>query len=1834
MYNVDAAVSCALPYHATPAFVRLLQVLQLEGTRWAFLGAVRLQGAPPTRQALVQCIARDPGLVALVGDAATVSAGGKLGSAAAASFYTLLLAEAVASMARVPEAVLARLMVFLAAGLDKAAPVEQQAGALLVLTQMADRVQLAPAVTESLLVSLAKTARPPLEPYALQAMLQLARTQALTALPAPTVAYLAKLPNLPSLLTQLSAACDASALLSPLSVLLAERLGVHATYRDTLAAIVREADLSSCAEPLAASLISVLSGPDSADSAAACILRALRRRYPVDVDRASTQSLRSAKTLGNAEGVANQLRLAFGGTPAQPVAGHDGVALEAGLSHPSPQVRLAALRELEKVLVAHSADGVSGEDSELMQPGRLRNALLACVRDTNQQSAAVAVGLPCLATLVADDSALFIAARDCLASAVANISGNAGGKSGSARAAVKRALRLLALELPQRTPALRDASASLLVGYLLDGPASGNVGSLARKYATNHPLFEAFSAAGPSDDSLTMEQRATVRLLGDALAGTAGHVLVQWVCASWPDLSDSGRLILLLALGRAIAVASQPSLREALATCVWDLLKQDSPLLCAPSGESWDSNWKDGLPPDDLFAAWAPSDLAFSGSVRRRVLLAAVADLPMETPPTLGALSDVFALGCEMQTLLTAHADAALSRASMTMAGEAFLCLLVGAEPGDVKQAAQLRACSLLASTTNPSDVLPHLLVALASPRRAVRRAAADSLVQISSGPSAKSRNSPFGAAVAWLATHREALLAGGNAPQLLAALLSSRGAAGVALQRMVLDLLASGPRPYAALQLLRGLNAVVEGTESIAASLQTLWAALCKGTTITTEEYALAEACASALAVSSARPQGGAAWTLLSGALLRPVPCGIRSAVLRSLDASVYAARAPHEQEALFARCLLIAAHDELEECRSAARLAVLSIGPDADVLARLIYATSKAIIAGCSGAAGGAAGDWLASMDAADVLTSVLESFAWHPATRPASLLAPIFSAADALLHVAASQAPRVLGGDEQDEVTWEDPGRATLHYRITQAMDGAAALVRAAGPNAPVSVSVAIRALRTVPDNGVHRAALELLSACAQTAPERVADDVADVTNALAVEASTGGDDRAGSRALQEAFSAMAACWVTARPNAHPFAVVDALVDVLPAVPEHHRLPLLLALLRPLPSPQALTHALQLLVAQPALSDFAGTVCASRPAMECFSAWLALVQDAAAHEDLQHLVGAIQFTTRQLRAPVHAAWACREHANPVLQASLSGLVVLSLSLLQRFSGKSDTDERVALQQLLTGVEGLMPPVAFLCSLVQLAAGEDAQVQRRALRLAHARLQSAAESPGVSAHEYVALISPLISIVARQGGSGADGKGTALEVLTELILRHGPSPAFADALMPSLPVLFVGTQHSKPAFAARSLECLKAVMVLGTRLVPILPDLVPALLSVLDGDCIDSKRTVAALDAVAAMVDRLDAFLSPFVPRLLELLLAPRLVLHAAPGVLSASAAARVALATRTPARLALPALLAAWEATLQLGVPCAVALVCQLAALVKALDTATAGMHGEAIFAFSLRILDVRRLQPQCADIEALEEAGLDVAVSLVLQLSEARFTPLFMTALEWSRARSDGLFRPLAFFRLVSALAAALRSVFVPFFRHLLADAVVLLQEEEEAAEATRPVKKPRTAHAAAEFAFRLRTEVVRALGLLFVHDGGEFLDEGRFSRLLPPLVQQLELPVPSGVLADEAAAAEATLVDSLSQMARCAGQDALWRQLNRSVLLVTRSEAPRARRLGLAVIVRMVDTLAEEYLTLLPETLPFLAELLEDGDEEVEAAARRLVDSLSRISEEDVLELLK
>ncbi len=195
---------------------------------------------------------------------------------------------------------------------------------------------------------------------------------------------------------------------------------------------------------------------------------------------------------------------------------------------------------------------------------------------------------------------------------------------------------------------------------------------------------------------------------------------------------------------------------------------------------------------------------------------------------------------------------------------------------------------------------------------------------------------------------------------------------------------------------------------------------------------------------------------------------------------------------------------------------------------------------------------------------------------------------------------------------------------------------------------------------------------------------------------------------------------------------------------------------------------------------------------------------------------------------------------------------------------------------------------------------------------------------------------------------------------------------------------------------------------------------------------------------------------------------------------------------------------------------------------------------------------------------------------------------------------------------------------------------------------------------------------LRCLLLGCLAAAAASDTSKWFERTRLQQILVPLVAQFEtpassaagvnqpvkgcVPVPALVASDSpAAAAAAGKLDSgvhvdasrsgyrafvtayclpaVGTLVSALGDDMLWKRLNHDLLMLTRDPRARVRLAGVWGCSEVFGQGREDALVLLPETIPFLAEAMEDGDAEVEQQTNVLVRRLEELSGESLQEFL-
>ncbi|XP_014204224.1 HEAT repeat-containing protein 1 [Copidosoma floridanum] len=257
----------------------------------------------------------------------------------------------------------------------------------------------------------------------------------------------------------------------------------------------------------------------------------------------------------------------------------------------------------------------------------------------------------------------------------------------------------------------------------------------------------------------------------------------------------------------------------------------------------------------------------------------------------------------------------------------------------------------------------------------------------------------------------------------------------------------------------------------------------------------------------------------------------------------------------------------------------------------------------------------------------------------------------------------------------------------------------------------------------------------------------------------------------------------------------------------------------------------------------------------------------------------------------------------------------------------------------------------------------------------------------------------------------------------------------------------------------------------------------------------------------------------------------------------------------------------------------------------------------------------------------DVINVEESASNALIALIRKLSENIFRPLYYKMYDWAARNPHHKQRNITFYRLSATVAVHLKVLFLIFIGHTLKHAASLLTgnniiniNSEEPLETTLPDEASR---------IELIEEILLMFQRAFNYDENGYVNQERFETLMQPIVDQLE-NIAGGRAAYEKRAND-LIVPCVAAFAGAINDETLHKQLVYQVLLKTRNSKSYVRSAALAAIVEIAQKLGEGFTILLPETVPFLAELLEDEDEVTEKNAQNAVRTLEEVLGESLQE---
>uniref|UniRef100_A0A8C8GRK1 HEAT repeat-containing protein 1 n=1 Tax=Oncorhynchus tshawytscha TaxID=74940 RepID=A0A8C8GRK1_ONCTS len=550
-----------------------------------------------------------------------------------------------------------------------------------------------------------------------------------------------------------------------------------------------------------------------------------------------------------------------------------------------------------------------------------------------------------------------------------------------------------------------------------------------------------------------------------------------------------------------------------------------------------------------------------------------------------------------------------------------------------------------------------------------------------------------------------------------------------------------------------------------------------------------------------------------------------------------------------------------------------------------------------------------------------------------------------------------------------------------------------------------------------------------------------------------------------------------------------------------------------------------------------------------------------------------------------------------------------------------------------VLDKVNALLPTDTFITVMRGLMGNQLPSVRRKAMELLNNKLQQKTQWQEEQVTVLLDLKGDLLAIVGRGHGKvmeeeQAINRQTALYSLKLLCRSFGSDhkEAFVPVLNQAVEIV-VSPEEEKNVMGSALLCIAEVASTLKALAIPQLPRLMPAVLQSLTERKEVLSNEIYMLSAVTALqrvTETLPHFISPYLQDTLLQVTStiPYTNVHlkatAAPQLAMRLASLRTTVATKVPTRVLLPTLTKCYSKMVnskQLG-----PLMSILKEHIGHMEKDQLTSHQSELTYFFLIALDFRAQHCQ-GDLEKAKEIEgyvIDCLLAMVMKLSEVSFRPLFFKLFDWCKTESVAKDRLLTFYRLSDSIADRLKGLFVLFAGHLVKPFSDLLRQTN----VTKTDEAFFDTEDNIEKRCLLLEYILDCLHKICLYDTQRFVSKERADSLMTPLVDQLE----NTLGGEEVYQTRVTkhLVPCVGQFCVAVGDDTLWKTLNYQILLKTRHSSSKVRFSALLMLLELASKLRENYMVLLPETIPFLAELMEDECEEVEHQVQKVIHEMETI----------
>uniref|UniRef100_A0AAR5PVL6 HEAT repeat-containing protein 1 n=1 Tax=Dendroctonus ponderosae TaxID=77166 RepID=A0AAR5PVL6_DENPD len=582
-----------------------------------------------------------------------------------------------------------------------------------------------------------------------------------------------------------------------------------------------------------------------------------------------------------------------------------------------------------------------------------------------------------------------------------------------------------------------------------------------------------------------------------------------------------------------------------------------------------------------------------------------------------------------------------------------------------------------------------------------------------------------------------------------------------------------------------------------------------------------------------------------------------------------------------------------------------------------------------------------------------------------------------------------------------------------------------------------------------------------------------------------------------------------------------------------------------------------------------------------------------------------------------------------NSSIESLYKELIIKVLSYIQRIQKVSDSsaDSPQSLYwktilhhsyELLDSINDLLSPRMFLLVIKGLLVHSMVNVKKRALELLNNKLQGNLLSfSEQDKKELCILIKPISLIVENESQETLIQTGLLSLKLIVIVLAPEEPEKFVPVLEFVASILNSGKMEGN--VLASVVLCLAEVCaVLRAHGLAAIASFMPAFLHILKKQKYQETYSLLLLSVVTAVnkfLESFAAFLSPYLPKLIcesSILLSKwgsciedskcQPLIIRLNGI-------KKKLSTTIPARILISVIDECYNTLLAKRYYNAlVALMDIMEEQLVSFQSMDVAQNMSELTALFLKALEFRsNHSPSLEVANLIENQVIKTLTVFTLKLSESSFRPFYLKLYDWARTNHERL---ITFYHISERIGQALKGLFVLFASNIFSNMSNIIHKIDEYA--FDDIKKT----------VLLLEFVLKTLKTIFTYDNKKTLNRDRFQLIMQPLVDLLDKDI-DGIDA-LVKRNEQLLTPTIVSFALALADDVFWKEMNYQVLLKMRNPKPELRLVALHCLAEVVAKLKEDFMPLLPETIPFLAELLEDEDERVEKACQKAIREMEKM----------